>query len=363
MIATPSSSLCHFGDYPKLATLAGRFETAAGLINVRLKIFVTSRRWTGRSEAPARRRGSCRQLSLLALLLLTALPPARAQSAPAYTEVAPILQQRCVMCHSGAAPAAGLRLDSLDALLEGAAGGKVVISGAPGDSELVRRIRGESQPRMPMTGPPFLSDIEIATIEQWIAGGLQAGRVSGTEAPLAVPSPRPAAGEKVTYLHVAPIFATRCAKCHTENGLLGPAPEGYRLTSYQATLARGERVRVVPGNPAASELLRRIRGQSRERMPLDGPPYLDAEEIRLIEDWIAQGAANAEGSPAPLPVGARVRLHGRLTSINRLDDLEFVIGAQTRIDKNPRPGDYVQLRGRIDSAGRVIVERLRRHKK
>ena len=130
--------------------------------------------------------------------------------------------------------------------------------------------------------------------------------------------------------------------------------------SHQATLARGDRVRVVPGNPAASELLRRIRGQSRERMPLDGPPYLDAGEIRLIEDWIAQGAADSEGRPAPVPSGARVRLHGRLTTMNRLDDLEFVIGAHTRLDKNPRPGDYVRLRGRIDSAGRVIVDRLRR---
>jgi uncharacterized membrane protein len=51
--------------------------------------------------------------------LITALPSARAQGTPDYADVAPILQQRCVMCHSGAAPAAGLRLDSLQALLEG----------------------------------------------------------------------------------------------------------------------------------------------------------------------------------------------------------------------------------------------------
>lgn len=325
--------------------------------------FVSCLRAIARNTALANRFRSGRHLCLPVLLLIMAHPLARAQTAPSFTDVAPILQQRCVMCHSGAAAAAGLRLDSLDALIEGGARGKVVVAGAPADSELLRRIRGQSQPRMPMTGPPFLSDLEISTIEQWIAGGLQAGKISATEVSTVVPAPRPAIGEKVTYLHVAPIFATRCAKCHTENGLMGPAPEGYRLTSHQATLARGDRVRVVPGNPAASELLRRIRGQSRERMPLDGPPYLDAEEIRLIEDWIAQGAADAEGSPAPVPTGARVRLHGRLTAINRLDDLELVIGAHTRIDKNPRPGDYVQMRGRIDSAGRVIVERLRRRKK
>ncbi len=327
-----------------------------------LILLVTAWRGTARNAAPARSYGLCRRLLLATFLLIMALPSARAQTATFHTDVAPILQQRCLMCHSGGNPAAGLGLDSLEALLEGGAGGKVVEAGAPGDSELVRRIRGESLPRMPMTGPPFLSDIEILTIERWVAGGLQAGQVSAAKASV-VTQPRPAAGEKVTYLHVAPIFATRCAKCHSENGLMGPAPEGYLLTSYQSTLARGERVRVVPGNPAASELLRRVRGQSRERMPLDGPPYLDADEISLIEDWIAQGAADSEGSSAQVPTGARVRLQGRLTTMNLLDDLELVIGAHTRIDKNPRPGDYVQVRGRIDSAGRVIVERLRKRKK
>ena len=47
---------------------------------------------------------------------------------------------------------------------------------------------------------------------------------------------------------------------------------------------------VKAGDPNASELVRRIRGQARPRMPLDGPPYLSIDEIRLIEDWIAQGA-------------------------------------------------------------------------
>lgn len=321
-------------------------------MKIKLKIFFPSGCATVRSA---------RLAGALGLLLLALPLSAGAQTAPAYSDIAPLLKEKCVMCHSGSAPASGLRLDSLQALLEGSARGKIVVSGSPNESELARRIRGESLPRMPMTGPPFLADSEIALIEQWIAGGLEPGETGATEA-AAAPPPRPAAGEKVTYLHVAPIFATRCAKCHSENGLMGPAPEGYRLTSYQATLASDDRVRVVPGHPAASELLRRIRGQSRRRMPLDGPPWLDAEEIRLIEDWIAQGAANAEGKAAPLPAGARVRLHGRLATESRLDDLELVIGADTRIDKRPRPGDFVEVRGRIGADGRIVVERLRRRK-
>ena len=141
---------------------------------------------------------------------------------------------------------------------------------------------------------------------------------------------------------------------------MGPAPEGLRLTSYGQTLASGERARVVPGHPAASELVRRIRGQAQPRMPFDGPPYLSEAEIGLIEDWIAQGARNAEGTPAPVPRGARVRLHGTLSDSWRLDGLPLEVSRRTRLDKKPGPGDYVEVRGRLDADGRVVAERIRR---
>jgi mono/diheme cytochrome c family protein len=293
----------------------------------------------------------------VALPMMMALPSARAQPTVTYAELAPIVAERCALCHAGDAAAAGLRLDSLEAVLKGSSRGPVVRAGDPAGSELIRRLKGTSLPRMPMTGPPFLSDAQIAQFERWIAGGLAAGSVA---APAARPPARPAPGEPVTYAHVAPIFATRCARCHAEKGQMGPAPEGYVLTSYAATLSAADRVRVVPGQPAASELLRRIRGQARPRMPFDGPPYLSAEDTRLIEDWIAQGARSAEGHAAPLPVGAAVRLNGTLTDRWQLDDLPLRIGPGVRFDKTPATGDAVELRGRIGADGSLAVERLRR---
>ncbi|MCU0809878.1 MAG: hypothetical protein MUE59_02360, partial [Thiobacillaceae bacterium] len=240
--------------------------------------------------------------SLMAALALQA----NAETA-SYDTIAPLLAERCVMCHSGPSAAAGLRLDTLEGLLAGSSRGKVVKSGDPASSELLRRLNGSSQPRMPMTGPPFLTDAEVARFEQWIAGGLKAGGAAPSPPP--VPA-RPAAGEPVTYAHVAPLFARHCAKCHSDKGQMGAAPEGYRLTSHAATLSAEERARVVPGRPESSELLRRIKGQARPRMPLDGPPYLGAEDIELIETWIVQGARDASGVSAPIPAGAKVRLHG-----------------------------------------------------
>jgi hypothetical protein len=138
-----------------------------------------------------------------------------------------------------------LRLDSLAAVMKGSAKGAVVKAGDPAGSELIRRLKGQSLPRMPMTGPPFLSDSEVARFERWVSAGLpKGGEAAATAAPpAAAVAPRPAPGEAVTYRHVAPLFATRCAKCHTDSGLMGPAPEGYRLTSHAATLTASERAR------------------------------------------------------------------------------------------------------------------------
>ncbi len=295
-------------------------------------------------------------------MLVASTQEARSQSGSGvtYADLAPILAQRCVMCHSGSAAPLGLRLDSFESVLKGSANGPVVKANDLSGSELVRRLKGISQPRMPMTGPPFLSDADVALFERWISAGLPEGVVAQVAPPPEPTGPGPAPSEVVTFLQVAPILAMRCAKCHADMGLMGAAPEGYRLTSYESTLSTADRVRVVPGKPDASELVRRIRGQALPRMPFDGPPYLSGDEIRLIEAWVAQGARDSNGKIAPNPTGATVRLHGTLREGPRLDDLDLVIGAHTRIDKSPKPGDYVEVRGSVDATANVRVERLRR---
>ncbi|WP_162934918.1 c-type cytochrome domain-containing protein [Pseudomonas cavernae] len=287
---------------------------------------------------------------------------AKAAGVPPYSaaEVASLLQANCLECHLGADAPVHLRLDSLEGLLRGSENGPVVQPGRPQDSELIRRLKGISQPRMPLNGPPFLMDEEIAGVEGWIAAGAPLAGVVGGGADPAPPSARPAPGAPLTYLQVAPILQARCVKCHASQGLMGPAPEGYRLTSYAEVLASGERARVVPGSALASELVRRIRGQARPRMPHDGPPFLSDAEIGLIASWIDQGARDAHGQPAALPSGARVRLHGTLADDWRLDGLPLQVNEQTRLDKRPQPGDYVQVRGRLNADGGVTAERIRR---
>ena len=122
-----------------------------------------------------------RHLLVAALLLLlaglTALTPlsnaqeGKAGAAPTYSDVSTIFQTRCITCHAGSRPAAGLHLDTYANVMKGISEGPVVLPGNPAQSELVKRIKGISKPRMPKNGPPWLTADQISLIEKWISAG------------------------------------------------------------------------------------------------------------------------------------------------------------------------------------------------
>lgn len=108
------------------------------------------------------------------LLAAEAPPSAVAQSGietVAYVDVAAVLARNCNRCHSGGKPPDGLRTDSYAGLMAGGWNGPVVVPGNPAKSELARRIRGTSTPRMPYKGPPWLTEADTVLIEQWIRTG------------------------------------------------------------------------------------------------------------------------------------------------------------------------------------------------
>lgn len=293
--------------------------------------------------------------SALALILLVGAAPASAQTAPDFAAVGAVFAERCVMCHSGSDAPLGLHLDTYAAVMKGSVNGPVLIAGDMA-SPLLQRLRGEAQPQMPLDGPPFLSDAEIKLVTDWV----QAGLPEGTATFAALPErTRPAPGEDVLWSDVEPIFLKVCAKCHSDNSKVGGPPEGLRLDTWENALAADERVAVVPGNPEMSEIWRRITGLSDPRMPFDGPPWLPEDDIRLIRDWIAQGARAADGTPAPIPVGARVRLRGIATGEAEIDGARFIIDSTTRVDDSPAIGEKAEMRGEVQPDGSVIATRFR----
>lgn len=280
---------------------------------------------------------------------------------PSYSEVSAVLADSCILCHAPPSPAGGLNLNSHAGLMKGGRSGPAVLPGDPDKSEIIRRLRGLSEPRMPMSGPPWLSDEKVMLIEQWIKAGAKNGgepmsqRQSTSELPpTAQDTPQP-----VRYGQVAPIFDARCVKCHAAKGQLGPPPEGIRMDSYEMVIKGGERPIVVPGLPGASPLVRSVLGQSRPRMPMDGPPYLDAPETDLISLWVKEGARSDSDAVAPLPVGARIRLGGTLTDRWSLDGTAFTVDGKTRIRKKPVIGAYVQVRAVLTESGGIHATEIR----
>lgn len=92
-----------------------------------------------------------------------------------------LFAERCFRCHTpeGQNPigvdVGGLDLSSYDSLREGGAvgGADIVVSGRPCKSVLAQKV-GDYPPfgaRMPLGGPPFLTEPEQQLIRDWIAEG------------------------------------------------------------------------------------------------------------------------------------------------------------------------------------------------
>jgi uncharacterized membrane protein len=112
--------------------------------------------------------------------------------------------------------------------------------------------------------------------------------------------------------HVEPVFIDHCYSCH------GPEKQKsrLRLDSYAAVMRGGKHgVVIKAGNVKGSELMRRVTlaPSDDDAMPPQGKRPLSANEVKLIELWIAAGAsptlpANAikdaptNAEPAPVEV-------------------------------------------------------------
>jgi mono/diheme cytochrome c family protein len=92
---------------------------------------------------------------------------------------------------------------------------------------------------------------------------------------------------------VRPILSDNCFACHGPDD--AKRKSGLRLdlkeSAYKA--AKSGKVALVPGDPAQSELVRRITTSDEDdhMPPADSGKALSNEQIELLKKWITQGAA------------------------------------------------------------------------
>ena len=84
-------------------------------------------------------------------------------------KVAPILERKCLSCHSGEDFKGGLSLETSATTLQGGDTGPAYEIGKPNESYLIQVISGD-KPLMPKNGTP-LTSAEVASIREWIQAG------------------------------------------------------------------------------------------------------------------------------------------------------------------------------------------------
>lgn len=100
---------------------------------------------------------------------------------------------------------------------------------------------------------------------------------------------------------ILPVLTSRCRVCHT-----GDSAQAKLNIHTRADLLKGgvSGPAIVPGDSAASLLIRRVEGKAGPRMPPTGAP-LDPEVIRALKTWIDTGAKWDAVAPTATPL-ARV---------------------------------------------------------
>ena len=134
--------------------------------------------WSGFNHQPAAALLRLRQRSLLneccmsvrlAIALLVCVPALPAGTIFEDT-IQPILNANCLPCHDQHNRMSGFSVqDAASVTAGGARRGTAVTPGEPGDSVLLKMLRGHLEPRMPF-GKPALAEAELAAVEDWIRG-------------------------------------------------------------------------------------------------------------------------------------------------------------------------------------------------
>ncbi|MBL9151132.1 MAG: DUF1553 domain-containing protein [Verrucomicrobiales bacterium] len=95
------------------------------------------------------------------------------------------------------------------------------------------------------------------------------------------------AAAKSFHVEVLPILREQCFRCHGEKD-----KGGLKLNAREAALRAGdsELAAIIPGDPAASELLKRVRSDDEDTVMPPTGDRLTKEQIARLESWIRDGA-------------------------------------------------------------------------
>ncbi|MEO8271895.1 MAG: c-type cytochrome domain-containing protein, partial [Aureliella sp.] len=189
-----------------------------------------------------------------------------------------------------------------ESLMAGAKGATVLFPGSARSSRLVDVIESGDMPR----GGGKVPAEQLAALKRWIDEGATfdgpdpsaplasfASASPATSASAAVatamPVERASGDETISYAStIAPILLANCQGCHIGGQ---QASGGLRMDTFTQLLRGGDSgTMITAGNSSESLLVKKIKGESGDRMPAGGRPALSADQIAAIATWIDEGA-------------------------------------------------------------------------
>lgn len=199
-----------------------------------------------------------------------------------YASVTPVFKQNCISCHG---TAGGVNLESYQSIRENIAAIERAV------------FKTKTMPK-----GFSLSANQMQILKAWIEMGAPEEAPGGSSNPTPIPSatpiptptPEPTATPEpeeieATFKSIRQnILTKRCIFCHSGSGSAKHIP-----LSTLEDLIDSPREIVVPGNADESSIVIAIERTDDKRMPpRDNGAALSSEEIRVIREWITNGAVD-----------------------------------------------------------------------
>lgn len=230
-------------------------------------------------------------------------------------DVAPLIDGRCLRCHGGGEPSAGLRLDTFAGWKRGGRSGPLLSRGSANRSMLMMKLSTpDERARMPRNGEAFNRE-ELETIATWINqgarfdGGSEDATLSDLifeheKKTLDVKIPKPKGTETVSFTRdIAPWMSNLCLNCHNSRRKSG----GFSVETFYDIMKGGESAEVIyPGDKENSRLFRLVGGLENPRMPNNNQIRLTRQNYNDLVKWFDEGNTY-DGSDPRTPIRTFVR--------------------------------------------------------
>lgn len=119
---------------------------------------------------------------------------------------------------------------------------------------------------------------------------------------------------------IQPIFKARCYECHSEGAKKEKA--GYVFDNLERFANDiGPKGQIVPHDTERSNLLDLVT-RDKDRMPPGGKEPLSAKEVKLLREWIEEGASLDGKSPAKPAGGLQPRVEAKAAPLQDWTNLE-----------------------------------------